>query len=189
MMLRKRPRQKPSQSDYSDSDDNESAGTFIAANVARQQLPAVDLKRRRRGSPRRITTGSWKTTLASFLLLLCDNSRNYNSQQSMVDAWGGNSGGNATVHTTKKGLQVVGSCSQEDFEVQAVFLVCDSPGAYYRGSSTYRDSTTCIYGDKARLQLQCKCTVARPTISSCSHLYHPSLTAVSLSSSPVCLQL
>jgi hypothetical protein len=53
-------------------------------------------------------------------------------------------------------IQLVGSCSQEDFQVQAVFLVCDSPGAYYRGSSTYRDSTTCTYGDKAHLQLQCK---------------------------------
>lgn len=71
----------------------------------------------------------------------------------MAHAWSGSSRSNVT-HTTKKGLQIVGSCSKEDFQVNAVYLVCDSPGAYYRGSSTYRDSTTCVYGDKARLQLQ-----------------------------------
>ena len=148
MMHRKRRRQIPCQPACSDSNCNE--------YVCMQQSPSSDQRRRRRGGPRRLSPASWKITMTSLLLLLCDNNCNYSSQQSMVDAWGGDNGGNSTVHTTKKGLQLVGSCSQEDFEVRAVFLVCDSPGAYYRGSSTYRDSTTCIYGDKARLQLECK---------------------------------
>jgi hypothetical protein len=145
----------PSLSSCNDGSYNECVCTHAASDEAKQQSPSNDLRRRQQRivTGRRKLSASWKITMASLLLLLCDNSRNHNSQQSMVDAWGGS---NATVHTTKKGLQLVGSCSQEDFQVQAVFLVCDSPGAYYRGSSTYRDSTTCSYGDKARLQLQCK---------------------------------
>ena len=157
MMHRKRPRKKPSTPDNNNvtEDDCVDVPTRSKSSV-QAQLPC-DLHQRRSCLRYPTRLYSWKVTMASLLLLLCDNSCNYNSQQSMVDAWGGGGSGNATVHTTKKGLQLVGSCSQEDFEVQAVFLVCDSPGAYYRGSSTYRDSTTCIYGDKARLQLQCKC--------------------------------
>ncbi|CAB9526382.1 expressed unknown protein [Seminavis robusta] len=94
---------------------------------------------------------AWKVAVTALLVSFCDN----NHGGHVVDAWGGSSrSGNSTV--TKKGLQLVGSCSQEDFQVKAVYLVCDSPGAYYRGSSTYRDSETCIYGDKARLQLEFK---------------------------------
>ena len=151
-MHRKRPRQNlVDQADCCSTRGGNDIPAGVSApcvSVKQQQLPPCGMQGRKRSS-------SWKVTIASLLLLLCDNRCSYINQQSSVEAWGSN-GGNATVHTTKKGLQLVGSCSKEDFEVQAVFLVCDSPGAYYRGSSTYRDSTTCVYGDKARLQLQCR---------------------------------
>jgi len=131
--------------------------------------PASRQRRQRRRQGK--MSASWKMTMAAFLLWLCENGKNHNifftnnnnngnpSGQSMVQAWGSSSGYNGTVHTTRKGLQIVGSCSKEEFLVRNVYLLCDSPGAYYRGSYTYRDSTTCTYGDKARLKLECKCQI------------------------------
>jgi len=154
-MNRKRPRERPCQPSSSCGDEFVVAAPAISEEVKQQSPPCYPSSRRqRRRDCRRRLTSSWKITVATLLLWLCDTKNNYSSHKSLVDAWGGDSGGNATVQTTKKGLQLVGSCSESDFQVQAVFLVCDSPGAYYRGSSTYRDSTTCIYGDKARLQLE-----------------------------------
>ena len=42
--------------------------------------------------------------------------------------------------------------------VTSVRLTCDSPGAYYYGSKTYRGSEVCIDGDKASLKVKCKQT-------------------------------
>ena len=126
-------------------------------------------RRDRQCRSRQFSAMSWKMTMATFLLWLCGDNHLYhhysgNHQSSSTSspslfahAWGSSSSSNnATITKTKKGLQIVSACSKEDFQVEAVYLVCDSPGAYYRGSSAYRDSATCIYGDKARLQLQCK---------------------------------
>jgi len=120
-----------------------------------------------------IISSSWKMTVATFLLLLCGDHLQHTGRSTssptsttMIQAYSWDSSSsssssstnnsNVVVQTQKKGLQLVRSCTGKDFDVQAVYLVCDSPGAYYRGSSSYRDSTTCIYGDKARLQLQCE---------------------------------
>ena len=160
MIQRKRPRPAPLLSDTCDSGHSSPAVNACHEDTKPQTLSsgcAQSRHRRRRRDSRRRATLSWRLTMATLLLCLCDNRNSfYHSRQSLVDAWGGVSGGNATVHKTKKGLQVVGSCSREAFQIKAVYLLCDSPGAYYRGSSTYRDSTTCVYGDKARLQLKCK---------------------------------
>ena len=43
--------------------------------------------------------------------------------------------------------------------ISSIHLVCDSPGAYYQGSNTYRNSATCMTGDTAKLTIDCKCTL------------------------------
>ena len=54
-------------------------------------------------------------------------------------------------------VKVVQPCSDRKVvQVQNVSLTCDSPGAYYYGSNTYRDSTTCTQGDKAKLLVDCE---------------------------------
>jgi hypothetical protein len=119
------------------------------------RCPTITERRRRSHATTKPSAASWRMTMATLLFLLCDNSKDKNGQQTVAYAW--RSSNTTAVRTTKKGLlEVVGSCRKEDFRVRAVYLVCDSPGAYYRGSSTYRDSTTCIYGDKARLLVECK---------------------------------
>lgn len=40
--------------------------------------------------------------------------------------------------------------------ISSIHLVCDSPGAYYQGSNTYRNSATCRSGDTAKLTIDCK---------------------------------
>jgi hypothetical protein len=44
-------------------------------------------------------------------------------------------------------------CSNAVIEVEAISILCDSPGSYYYGSSKYRNSDTCTAGDKAKIQL------------------------------------
>lgn len=127
------------------SSSSSSASPVMLPVLIRQQNQRKRTRRRRLlsySSSNRRRYSSW-TSLATLLLWLCGSS----------DAsWGS---GNRT--TTKKGLlNVAKSCRKEEIIVQAAYMVCDSPGAYYRGSGTYRDSTTCVYGDKARLQLVCK---------------------------------
>ena len=46
--------------------------------------------------------------------------------------------------------------SNATIDVEKVFLICDSPGAYYYGSGSYRDSARCKYGDKAKMHVYCK---------------------------------
>jgi len=43
-------------------------------------------------------------------------------------------------------------CADSAVIVEELVITCDSPGAYYYGSSKYRGSATCMGGDKARLQ-------------------------------------
>ena len=161
MVLRKRQRQ-PCPCSRQETTETESQQSPCPSPFAPTETTTPTTRRRqRRCGPRKLAATSWKMTMATLLLWLCGDNSGYNrsgqSSSSLVHAWGSSSSSNNTsVHTTKKGLQIVSSCSKEEFQVQAVYLLCDSPGAYYRGSSTYRDSTTCIYGDKARLQLQCK---------------------------------
>lgn len=45
------------------------------------------------------------------------------------------------------------SCEDTDIEVEDVSLLCDSPGAYYYGNGKYRDSNTCMLGDKSRVSI------------------------------------
>jgi hypothetical protein len=46
-------------------------------------------------------------------------------------------------------------CYRNWVRVTKLVLTCDSPGAYYYGSTTYRNSETCATGDKARIGLSC----------------------------------
>lgn len=39
--------------------------------------------------------------------------------------------------------------------IDDVYLVCDSPGAYYGGKSAYQNSVTCRQGDRAKVALDC----------------------------------
>jgi hypothetical protein len=48
------------------------------------------------------------------------------------------------------------NCLTGPIQVISVYLTCDSAGAYYYGSSSYRNSSTCKYGDKANLRAYCK---------------------------------
>lgn len=43
-------------------------------------------------------------------------------------------------------------CADSSIVVEDLMIVCDSPGAYYYGSNKYRNSATCVGGDKGRLQ-------------------------------------
>lgn len=44
-------------------------------------------------------------------------------------------------------------CSDAIIQVEELSILCDSPGAYYYGSGKYRNSATCIPGDKAKIVL------------------------------------
>jgi hypothetical protein len=41
--------------------------------------------------------------------------------------------------------------------VSLISILCDTPGAYYSGSTAYRNSPVCVAGDKAQLDVVCKC--------------------------------
>jgi len=45
-------------------------------------------------------------------------------------------------------------CSNSVIQVKNITLLCDSPGSYYYGSGKYRNSVTCVPGDKARLSVE-----------------------------------
>lgn len=47
-------------------------------------------------------------------------------------------------------------CKRHYIQVTGVWLTCDTPGAYYYGSSAYRNSEVCMSGDKATLRVECK---------------------------------
>lgn len=40
--------------------------------------------------------------------------------------------------------------------VSLLSILCDTPGAYYSGSTAYRNSPVCVAGDKAQLDIVCK---------------------------------
>lgn len=188
MTHRKRRRQPVASST---EDDAESSITSSHAAASRPcHLPAsppaaavLSIRRRRRRGRHPQRMAFWKLAAATLLLWLCDNGHHHHT---LVDAWGSSNGGNTTV--TKKGLQLVATCSQADFVVNAVYLVCDSPGAYYRGSSTYRDSALCIYGDKARLKLECKQQILEQSKSAAANqaMFHSILNR-RFALSPYCL--
>ena len=58
-------------------------------------------------------------------------------------------------------LNVQKYCRRDEVVVTSAWLTCDSPGAYYYGSKTYRGSEVCIDGDKASLKIYCKPTEKR----------------------------
>ena len=43
-------------------------------------------------------------------------------------------------------------CADSIVVVEELMITCDSPGSYYYGSNKYRNSATCVAGDKAKLQ-------------------------------------
>jgi hypothetical protein len=45
------------------------------------------------------------------------------------------------------------TCADSDIEIEDVSLLCDSPGAYYYGNGKYRDSHTCMLGDKGKISV------------------------------------
>lgn len=46
-------------------------------------------------------------------------------------------------------------CRRNFVQVTGLWLTCDTPGAYYYGSSAYRNSEVCMSGDRANLEIQC----------------------------------
>jgi len=91
-----------------------------------------------------------------FLLLLqrrafaaADNSSSNNKNNGEQDQSQG--------YAPSKGLLTVEKyCRRKSVVVTSARLTCDSPGAYYYGSETYRGSEVCVSGDKAHLKLRCK---------------------------------
>jgi len=57
-------------------------------------------------------------------------------------------------------LEVTNSCRENrhrpQLTVKNVYMVCDSPNAYYYGSNSYRNSSTCVYGDTAMVNIEFK---------------------------------
>jgi hypothetical protein len=53
--------------------------------------------------------------------------------------------------------QVQTFCKRSYIEVSGLWLTCDTPGAYYYGSTAYRNSEVCMSGDKANLVVDCTC--------------------------------
>jgi len=45
------------------------------------------------------------------------------------------------------------ACQDTDITVEDVSLLCDSPGAYYYGNGKYRDSNSCMLGDKGKVSV------------------------------------
>ena len=52
-------------------------------------------------------------------------------------------------------LDVQPFCNRRIVEATAVYLTCDSPGAYYYGSGAYRKSEVCMSGDRVNLEVDC----------------------------------
>jgi hypothetical protein len=48
------------------------------------------------------------------------------------------------------------NCIYGPISVFSVYLTCDSAGSYYYGSSSYRNSSRCKYGDTAYIRTYCK---------------------------------
>ena len=64
---------------------------------------------------------------------------------------------NTTTATSndRKGFKDVQTyCRNTYVRVTDLSLLCDSPGAYYYGSTTYRNSEVCVTGDKAKLYME-----------------------------------
>ena len=45
------------------------------------------------------------------------------------------------------------SCEDTSIEIEDVSLLCDSPGAYYYGNGKYRNSNSCMLGDKGKVKI------------------------------------
>ena len=54
------------------------------------------------------------------------------------------------------GVQQCKKSDKSDVTITSVYLTCDSPGAYYYGTSSYRKSFVCNEYDKANLGIDCK---------------------------------
>ena len=44
-------------------------------------------------------------------------------------------------------------CSDGVIQVQDIQIACDSPGTFYYGSGKYRNSATCMPGDKGQIRV------------------------------------
>ncbi|KAL7566767.1 hypothetical protein ACA910_019364 [Epithemia clementina (nom. ined.)] len=62
----------------------------------------------------------------------------------------------------------------------SIYLTCDSPGAYYQGSSTYRNSHVCTAGDKAQVNIAL--TIRETKATSWEQSYANELIYVSMES-------
>lgn len=52
-------------------------------------------------------------------------------------------------------LQTQDFCRRNFITVSQLSVLCDTPGAYYSGSTAYRNSVVCVSGDKAKLSVTC----------------------------------
>lgn len=48
---------------------------------------------------------------------------------------------------------ILSECENGVIFVEEITITCDSPGAYYYGGSNYRNSDTCVGGDKGRVEV------------------------------------
>lgn len=73
-------------------------------------------------------------------------------------------------------LEIMNCFKKSPVQVSSIYLTCDSSGAYYYGKSSYRGSSTCKYGDIARIKAYCKCESVNVTTFSMPILGAPPLT-------------
>ena len=120
------------------------------------ERPATSARRRTRRSLQRPSTNRcWSTMRLSplfvVLILLCLITDRCNANQRQL---GDNNQNNNDDGEINGELHVYSTCT--GVTVQSMYLTCDSPGAYYYGSGSYRNSDRCKYGDKAKLIMYCK---------------------------------
>jgi len=78
------------------------------------------------------------------------------SQQQSDQSGTGKSSNKSKTGRPKGSLNVQSFCRNDPIRVSFMSLTCDSPGAYYYGSNTYRNSKVCMTNDKATVTVYCK---------------------------------
>jgi hypothetical protein len=65
--------------------------------------------------------------------------------------------GSASIGQTKGIVLTEDFCNRNYMQISRLSILCNTPGAYYHGSNAYRNSEVCMSGDKANLDVSCKC--------------------------------
>jgi len=125
---------------------------YFTLSPPRTMAAARERRRRRR----QLST----TVAAAIAVLISCSTRCCRAEDAQSSSYASSSSSTTTT-TTQGYLQVQPFCKKTMVQVTAVYLTCDSPGAYYYGSGNYRKSVVCMSNDKANLKIECKCHACR----------------------------